>query len=271
VLADPGQVEEVLLNLALNAGDAMPRGGLLTVDVANAALDGEASARAGVKPGRYVSIAVRDTGMGMSPEVQAHVFEPFFTTKGPGKGTGLGLSTSYGIIRQNDGNIHVSSETGKGTEFTIWLPAAPEGSAERMAEMPQRVSLAGSQTILVCEGEPDVRAVLNAMLTHAGYRVLACSTPDETVRTAEGHGGEIDLLISELRPARADGPPLVDKVKRMRPNIAVLYVSGQNADASRPPPGGHILSKPFTPETLSLRVTEALSRAVHSRADGGAF
>ncbi len=267
VLADPGQVEQVLLNLALNARDAMPRGGVLTIAVANCALDGEAAAVAGVEPGRYVSIVVRDTGVGMSADVKAHVFEPFFTTKEQGKGTGLGLSTSYGIIRQNAGNIRVLSEIGKGAAFTIWLPAAAEGAVELAPERPDRVSLAGSQTVLLYEDEPEVRSVLQDMLSHAGYQVLACASPEETMRVAERHDGDIDLLISELRHPRAGGTPLEERVRRVRPNIAVLYISGPSEDPSRTPAHNVVfLRKPFTPETLSLRVTEALSKTVHGRA-----
>jgi len=251
VCADPGQIEQVLLNLALNARDAMPGGGTLAIEVSATTLDEESAALAGVHRGEHLTIQVRDTGMGMPPEVQARIFEPFFTTKEPGKGTGLGLSTSYGIIRQNNGNIRVESQTGRGTVFTVWLPVAPEAVSGREN---------GARTILLTEDEPDVRTVLETTLRRLGYHVLACAGAEEALDTVKRHAGDIDLLLADVELDGTNGYELAASIRAARPPIRVLFISGCAEGAGGRETSGVFLEKPFTPERLAAAVRDALAR-----------
>jgi PAS domain S-box-containing protein len=251
VCADPGQLEQVLLNLTLNARDAMPDGGALALEASAASLNEEAAALAGVQPGEYVVIRVCDTGIGMAAEVQARIFEPFFTTKEPGKGTGLGLSTSYGIIRQNNGNIRADSQPGRGTVFTVWLPVASSIAAANES---------GARTILVSEDEPGVRSVLEAMLRRLGHRVLACASAEEALDTIHRHDGEIDLLVTDVQLDGANGHELAGRIRAVRPLIRVLYISGHADSAAGAQGADDFLEKPFTPEALATRIRDVLSR-----------
>lgn len=256
--ADPGQIEQVVLNLALNARDAMPKGGTLTIRTANVHLD-EAYTKKHLSPapGDYATLAISDTGAGMDHEVQSHLFEPFFTTKEKGKGTGLGLSTSYGIIKQSGGEITFTSEVGAGTTFQIYLPVA-----ERQTEPPQpRVESPaprGSETILLVEDDEAVRTVLERILKKSGYRVLACRSPHEALAVSVEQAGKIDLLITDMVMPGMSGLELGQKIQHAWPGLQVLYVSGyaDSSSATRPDP---FLQKPFKPEALAAKVREVLA------------
>jgi PAS domain S-box-containing protein len=261
VYADRGQVEQVVLNLSANACDAMPGGGRLTLAVEAVELD-EAYARAhvGARPGPHVRLAVGDTGAGMTAEVRAHLFEPFFTTKEPGKGTGLGLATVYGIVKQSDGHIGVSSEPGAGTTFEIYLPRVEAPAATIAAE--PATSRGGEETILLVEDEPEVRSLARDLLEAAGYLVLEASDGEDALRVVEQREGPIHLLVTDVVMPRMSGPELAGLLVRARPELKVLYVSGyiaaEIADLGVLEPGVHFLPKPFTPVGLARKVREVL-------------
>jgi CheY-like chemotaxis protein len=271
VMADPGQIEQILMNLAVNARDAMPTGGRLTVETSNVVGD-EAYVRhhAGARPGAYVVLAVTDTGTGMSAETQARLFEPFFTTKGPGKGTGLGLATVYGIVKQSGGNIWVSSEPGRRTSFKVYLPRvdavpdAAEGSEEAGA-LPR-----GHETILLVEDEPDLRDLALEILAMHGYVVLVAAEADEALRLADGHAGRLDLLVTDVMMPGMSGRELAVELAARRPGLRVLYMSGYTADAM----AGHgvlepeimFLQKPYSPAALAHKVREVLDVPIGNRA-----
>ncbi len=265
IVADPGQMQQVVLNLALNARDAMPRGGLLEIAVGDRLLEATDPARpAGAAPGRYVELTVRDTGTGMDAETLAHVFEPFFTTKGPGRGTGLGLSTVHGIVEQSGGHLGVESEPGRGTTFRVCFPAvdgAPEADPPRDPQDPVR---GDDETILLVEDDAIVRRLAREVLTRAGYRVLEAADGGEALRLCERHDGPIDLMICDVIMPRMTGPQLVERLPWKRAATRVLYVSGYAEDAIRwhgaLSPGTELLPKPFTPETLTRKVRELLVR-----------
>jgi PAS domain S-box-containing protein len=260
---DPAQLNQVIMNLVVNSRDAMPKGGALTLETANVELD-EAYARhhVGVTPGSYVMLAVTDTGTGMDEATRRRVFEPFFTTKEPGRGTGLGLSTVYGIVKQSGGNVWVYSEPGVGTTFKIYLPrvAAPV-DAVRPAAASRR---GGSETILVVEDEPELRAVTRRMLERAGYRVLAAGTAEEALRAAERHHEPIHLLVTDVVMPALRGPELAARLAALHPETRVLYVSGYAANAivhqGVLDPGTEFLSKPYDAATLTERVRQVLDR-----------
>ncbi|MEK7447076.1 MAG: PAS domain S-box protein [candidate division NC10 bacterium] len=261
VNADPGQVEQVIVNLVVNARDAMPQGGKLTLETANVELDARyVRQHPGARPGSYVMLAVSDTGIGMDAEIQARVFEPFFTTKEPGKGTGLGLSTVYGIVKQSDGYISLSSEPGRGTTFTIYLPRveAPAATEGQVVSTPA----GGSETILVVEDEDEVRALAREVLEQSGYTVLAASGPAEALGIAERHAGPIHLILTDVVMPHMSGPRLVKEIAPLRPGIKVLYMSGYTADAIAQhgilDPGLSLLQKPFLPHALARKVREVL-------------
>jgi signal transduction histidine kinase/ActR/RegA family two-component response regulator len=264
IMADYGQLEQVLVNLAVNARDAMPQGGTLTLDTENvAADDAYAAARPGLAPGRYVRLRVSDTGTGMAPDVAARAFEPFFTTKPKGEGTGLGLATIYGIVTGAGGNVQIYSEPGLGTTFTVLLPAtdAPMPELDDRRE-PRR---GHGETILVVEDEAAMLEVTRRLLEDGGYTVLTASGGEEALRIAAGHPGEIHLLLTDVVMPGMLGREVAARVTELRPGIGVLYMSGY-AQAVIGPMGdlsaGHtILDKPFTEAALFERVAEALSRA----------
>jgi PAS domain S-box-containing protein len=262
VRADPGQIEQVLLNLAVNARDAMPTGGRLTIETRNVDLDDDyARTHPGARGGPHVLLAVSDTGCGMPPEVKARVFEPFFTTKGPGKGTGLGLATVYGIVQQAGGHVGVSSEVGVGTTFEVYLPRENTPAAAK----PRSGLLApprGTETVLLVEDEDGVRALTRCVLTGCGYTVLEAAEGDEAVRAAAGHTGPIHLLVSDVVMPGPGGRAVADRVAELRPGVRVLFVSGYTDDVvvrhGVLQEGVSFLQKPFSPIVLAHRVREIL-------------
>jgi two-component system cell cycle sensor histidine kinase/response regulator CckA len=262
VSADAGQLGQVIMNLAVNARDAMPRGGKLTIETANVDLDDTYARRhATVRPGSYVMIAVSDTGAGMSDETLAHMFEPFFTTKERGKGTGLGLATVYGIVKQSGGSVWVYSEVGKGTTFKIYLPVVEEDvDAEPIPAEP--VSLAGSETVLLVEDEQSVRALSRSILERYGYTVLEAGSGKEGLEAARDYPLPIHLVLTDVVMPEMGGTDLASQLETLRPGVRVLYMSGYTDDAifrhgllTR---GRSFLQKPFTPEGLARKVREAL-------------
>jgi len=266
VTADPGQLDQVILNLAVNARDAIVQVGTLTIETENAELDERyAREHIGVRAGAYVRLTVRDTGMGMSPEVQSRIFEPFFTTKALGKGTGLGLSTVYGIIQQSGGHIAVSSELGKGTTFDIYLPRTDDGkmrAAATGAELTPKSR--GSETILLAEDEAPVRKLASQILTRLGYQVLVACDGVDALEVQARHSGPLHLLISDVVMPKMGGPDLAKRLLERLPTIRVLFLSGYTGDALDLPSlsSGKItlLEKPFTSEVLARKVREVLDR-----------
>lgn len=265
VKADGGQMEQVLINLAVNARDAMPQGGDLTIATVDVDLDEDfARQHPGAKPGPAVMLAVTDNGIGMEKDVQANIFEPFFTTKEVGKGTGLGLAMVYGVVKQSNGYISVHSALGQGSTFKIYLPRIQDASAASMpiqkqesTSMPQ-----GSEVILLVEDAPDVRALTHSVLENSGYTVLESGDPAEAIRIAEGHKQSIALLITDVVMPGMSGAVLADRLTAVRPELKVLYMSGHPHDAivqhniSNSPQS--FLAKPFTPAALAARVRELI-------------
>jgi PAS domain S-box-containing protein len=266
VHADEHQMQQVIMNLAINARDAMPQGGRLTLATADAGLDEEEARRlAPVPPGRYVTLTVRDTGVGMDADTRARVFEPFFTTKELGKGTGLGLATVYGIVRQTGGYIRVTSEPGRGSEFRVFLPrhdasvpapaaGSPPAGAERLPS--------GSETVLLVENEPMVLELMRGTLERHGYRVLAAGSGDEGLALAAAHAAPLDLLVSDVVMPGLRGPDLAARLASAHPRLGVLFISGYADDAllrdAVRDGQSAFLQKPFTREALLLKVREVL-------------
>jgi PAS domain S-box-containing protein len=261
VRADPSQVEQVIVNLAVNARDAMPKGGKLTIETRSIVLDeAYAGKNAEVVPGEYVMLAVSDTGMGMTEEVKRHIFEPFFTTKGPGEGTGLGLATCYGIVKQSGGHLWFYSEPGQGTAFKIYLPRA-HGPAEVTQENSRRL-IGGEETILLVEDEALVREFAVRTLKDRGYTVLIAGNGVEALAVEAAYGGTINLLFTDVVMPQMGGKALADRVVLERPGIKVLYASGYTDQAithhGSLDEGVKFLQKPYTPSSLSRKVREAL-------------
>jgi PAS domain S-box-containing protein len=259
VRADPGQIEQVIMNLAVNACDAMPGGGTLTIETANVELG---TGHAPVHPGRYVVLTVSDTGMGMNAATQAHVFEPFFTTKERGKGTGLGLSTVYGIVKQSEAYIVLESEPGRGTTFTVYLPAV-DAPMEAVAPGPAPTgALGGEETVLVVEDQEPVRRLACKVLERQGYTVLAAADGPEALGLAAHHAGTIHILVTDVVMPGMSGREVERRLAAGRPEMRVLYLSGYADDSivhdGVLEPGLAFLQKPFTPETLARRVREVL-------------
>jgi two-component system, cell cycle sensor histidine kinase and response regulator CckA len=263
VLADPSQLEQVIMNLAVNARDAMPGGGRITIETANVPLDSElAQVHPEARAGGYVLVAVSDTGTGLSPEAKAHLFEPFFTTKEVGKGTGLGLATVYGIVRQSGGFIGVDSEPGRGTKFRIYLPRAETpASAPVTSPVAATTAARGAGTVLVVEDEAGVRHLARDVLRRCGYRVLEASDGSEALRLVEQEG-RIDLLLTDVVMPGMSGAELAEKFRVLRPEARVLYASGYADEAldihGLPTQGVPYLQKPFEPDDLVRRVRELL-------------
>jgi PAS domain S-box-containing protein len=264
VLADRGQMEQVMMNLAVNARDAMPNGGRLTIETALVELDEYyASAHLNVKPGRYVALTVTDTGTGMPPDVQAHLFEPFFTTKESGKGTGLGLATVHGIVTRSGGTIGVYSEVGSGSSFRVYLPRADTASIDAQPDISTVRSSRGTQTILVVEDSENVRELARRLLERQGYTVLLAANGDDAIRLFSQHA-TIDVLLTDVVMPGASGPDLTRTLVDLRPGLKVIYMSGYTEEAivhhGVLQPGIAFLYKPFTSETLGRKVREVLER-----------
>ena len=265
VKADPGQIEQVVMNLAVNAKDAMSKGGKLIIETANAELDeAYAHTHVAVTPGRYVMIAVSDTGAGMEPEVRDRVFEPFFTTKGKGKGTGLGLSTVYGIVKQSNGNIWVYSEPGKGTTFKIFLPRVDEPAEKLRAQAAGEEFSLGSETILVVEDDKEVRNLAVRILKRQGYTVLDGSYGDEALSVCRNHHGPIHLLLTDVVMPGMSDRELAKRLESFHPEMKVLYMSGYTDDAivmhGVLVQGVNYIQKPFTVDALAKKVREVLEQ-----------
>jgi len=263
VKADSGQIEQILLNLAVNARDAMPEGGKLVIETANVELDEAYADQHGlVPPGSYVLLAVNDTGIGMNAETQAHIFEPFFTTKEQGKGTGLGLATVYGIVKQSAGFIWVYSELGRGTTFKIYLPRIDEPGESVPASEARGHSVGGAETILLVEDEGALRALAARILQALGYRVLESDSPEDALRIGEQHQEPIHLLLTDVVMPRISGRKIAESLAFLRPALKVLYMSGYTDDAvfrnGVLEPGATFIQKPFTPAALARKVREVL-------------
>jgi two-component system, cell cycle sensor histidine kinase and response regulator CckA len=263
VRADPGQIEQVIMNLALNARDAMPRGGKLTLETSNAQLD-ESYARRHqpAEPGRYVMLAVSDTGHGMSAETQARIFEPFYTTKEVGKGTGLGLSMVYGIVKQSGGYIWVYSEPDRGTTFKIYLPRVDQEVESAGAEHRPRAVQRGTETILLVEDDAQLRQLSSSVLAHCGYKMLVAGSPEEGLAICRENHRDIRLLITDVVMPRMNGRQLAEQVLQISKNIRVLYISGYTSNAivhyGVLDPGLWFLPKPFSLSSLVAKVREVL-------------
>ena len=273
VRADAGHLEQVLMNLVVNARDAMPRGGRLTVETRNADLD-EAYARthAGVRPGRYVLLAVSDTGHGIPADILPHLFEPFFTTKGPGQGTGLGLATVHGIVQQAGGHVGVYSEVGVGTTFKVYLPRLADAAGNPAPMSALRPPSRGTETILLVEDEGGVRALTRHVLQAAGYTVLEAADGAEAVRLAAAHRGRVHLLVTDVVMPGVGGRELAGRLAAGQPGLKVLYLSGYTDDAvvrhGVLEEHVHFLQKPFTPAALAHKVREVLDRGPDATAPG---
>ena len=264
VKVDPGQIEQVIMNLAVNARDAMSRGGRLTIETANVFLDEDYAQRhISVKPGSYVMLAVSDNGCGMDQETQSHLFEPFFTTKEKGKGTGLGLSTVYGIVKQSGGNIWAYSELGRGTTFKIYLPMVTQAVKEKYARPERRrISARGAETILLVEDEKAVRMMIGKTLQSKGYAVLEAQHGQEALSICEDYSGPIHLMVTDVVMPLMSGKELAEQLAPQRPEMKVLYMSGypDNSIVQHGvlEPGTEFLQKPFTLNTLEAKVREIL-------------
>jgi PAS domain S-box-containing protein len=272
--ADPGQIGQVIMNLAANSRDAMPEGGRFIIETANAMVDETFSVQhANMPPGPYVVLSVTDTGTGMTPEIRAHIFEPFFTTKETGKGTGLGLATVYGIVKQSGGYIWVSSELGQGTTFKVYLPrvdASPERAQPAAAPV---ANCRGSETLLVVEDEEGVRTLVRDYLQTSGYTVLEAGRGEEALRIACEHAGEISLMITDVVMPGMNGRELAERMTLLRPDMKVLYMSGYAEAAVYRKgilePGAPFLQKPFGPPDLGRKVRDVLGAEAEPSLAGG--
>jgi two-component system cell cycle sensor histidine kinase/response regulator CckA len=269
VKVDADQIEQVLINLAVNARDAMPNGGNLTLETSNVTL-GEGSGHAQGAPGRYSMLAVRDTGCGMDAATQSRVFEPFFTTKELGRGTGLGLSIVYGAVKQNGGSISVQSEPGKGTTFTIYLPQTEESHERPEAPVKRSAVAAGSEEILVVDDDAAVRKLIATVLRKGGYRVLEAHDANDALNICRRDGVNAGLVLTDMVMPQMSGPILVGKLKELNPGIRVLYMSGYADDnivrQGHLDPGAPFIQKPFSSDSLLEKVRETLDQAIGGNA-----
>ncbi|MBW2740590.1 MAG: response regulator [Deltaproteobacteria bacterium] len=262
---DPGQMEQVIMNLAVNARDAMIEGGKLTIETANADLDKNYFHEHGIKgerPSHYVMLAIIDTGSGMDKETREHIFEPFFTTKEVGKGTGLGLSTVYGIVKQNDGFVWVYSEPGKGTTFKVYLPKVKGNAEPEEKEQTPVDDLSGFETVLIVEDDDSLRNFAQKILHIYGYRTLNAENGEDALRVCKEHDGQIDLMITDVVMPKMGGKELAERLRPLYPQMKVIYMSGYTDNAivhhGVLEPGLNFLEKPFTLESLARKVRKAL-------------
>jgi len=261
---DPGQIEQVLVNLVINARDAMPRGGIMTIETANVQLDQEyAGNHVGIRAGNYVLLAVSDTGHGMDEKIRARIFEPFFTTKEIGKGTGLGLSMVYGIVKQSGGSIWVYSEPGQGTSFKVYLPELAESySVAEKTASPVETIPGGKETVLLVEDEEIVRGLTTKILQQAGYTVLAARGGEQALQLCAEQEHKIDLLLTDVVMPGASGKEVAEQMTRLMPGIRVLFMSGYTDEAivhhGVLDSDVEFIQKPFTPFSLSRKVREVL-------------
>ena len=263
VRVDPGQMEQAIVNLAVNARDAMPEGGRLTIETRDCLLDEEfCRVHSGIAPGRYVGISVADTGCGMAPDVQSRIFEPFFTTKGPGKGTGLGLATVFGIVKQSDGYIDVESEAERGTCFTIYLPAVEVDSSEAPADKSPSSPPLGDETILLVEDEDEVRRIARLSLETHGYRVVEASSGSVALALVEEMDAPFHLLVTDVVMPEMNGRQLAEALQVRFPGLKTLFVSGYTDDKivqhGVTDAGVNYLQKPFSPRGLARKVRDIL-------------
>jgi CheY-like chemotaxis protein len=266
VTADPGQLQQILLNLALNSRDAMPSGGVLTFRTRNRTLNGEASRReAHIAPGDYVVLEVTDTGIGMDEVTQSHIFEPFFTTKGQGKGTGLGLSTVYGIVKQSGAGISVESAPQQGSTFSVYFPRTDGYALAQPAECEQASSVAGNETILLVEDDRSVRELVERVLRSRGYNVLAAQHGSAALDLAAARERSVDLVLTDIVMPAMSGRELVEALQVKRPALRVLYMSGYTDDEvlrrGLNDPNTAFIQKPFTAENLATQVRKVLDAA----------
>jgi len=262
VKADSGQLEQVLMNLSVNARDAMPKGGRLMLETRNVVLDEDfVRQHVGSSVGPHVSLKVSDTGMGIDNATLLRIFEPFFTTKEPGQGTGLGLAMVYGVVKQSGGSIWASSEVGKGTTFQIYLPQA-KAAVEAVAPKPMTAPKPGSETILLVEDDPGVRELVIAMLSSQGYTVLVAEQLSDVESLCEKHLGNIHLLLSDMVLPKTSGREIAKRVGSLRPGVKILYMSGYTDDALIHGRGldssSAFLQKPFSKTALAIKVREVL-------------
>jgi len=262
ILADPGHIEQVIMNLSVNARDAMPRGGTLTIETDDVELDEEyARHHAGVAPGPYVIMTIADSGIGMSPEVREHIFEPFFTTKKQGQGTGLGMATVFGIIKQLSGHIHVYSEVGKGSLFKIYLPACRKATEEK--PVPQSIPLPrGTESVLIAEDDPVIRQLMVDTLTPQGFKVLAAGSGVEAVKVMETTHSTFDILLTDVVMPEMGGKELAQLFQKRYPNARVLFMSGYTDEMILQQGVEHsevaFIQKPCTPSKLVMKLREVL-------------
>jgi len=266
VRADPGQIEQIILNLVLNARDAMPHGGSITIETGAVDLDEEYTrTHFDVEPGRYVCLSVTDTGQGMTQKIQDHIFEPFFTTKSVGKGTGLGLSTIYGIVKQSQGSIWVYSEPGKGSTFKIYLPALDPPSQEAPSGA-GAVLERGNETILLVEDEIGLRDLVQELLEDQGYKVLSAANSFEAMQVCSTYSGSIHLLLTDVVLPKTNGQELARRLRAVGRRLRVVYMSGYPAETivrhGVLDAGAAFLEKPFTPEALAKKVRTVLDEGV---------
>ena len=267
VKADPGQMEQVIMNLVVNARDAMPMGGKLIIETTNANLDENYFCEHGIKnqPGSYVVISVSDTGSGMDKKTLEHIFEPFYTTKSIGKGTGLGLSTVYGIVKQNNGFIWVYSESGQGTTFKVYISRAKEDAELEEKERTPVDDLRGTETILIVEDDDSLRKLVRIVLKQNGYKVLTAENGEDAMRISKEHEGSIDLIVTDVVMPKMGGKEVVERLQPLYPDMKVIYMSGYTDNAivhhGVLAPGLNFFEKPFSPEGLARKVREILNSA----------